>query len=299
MSVKIGIALGAGGARGLAHLGVLKVLEDEGIPVHCLAGSSIGAVVSAMYAQNPDADFITERIRQAIDESFYDELRLNSLKKNCAKNGSIFHQVAQNIKNRIIINIAQSREALLKEVRLRNVISKFIEAGNIEDTKIPLGIVATSLHTGEYTLIRTGDIIAAVTASSSIPCFFSPMFWNGDLLTDGAVSCPVPVQFLSQMGVDITIGVEVCMREYSPLEVVNVIEIIDRINLITSRNLSRMMANAADVAICPDTKDISWSDFSRLDELVQAGMDSAKEKIPEINKAIQRKLPWYKRLIRQ
>ena len=101
MSVKIGIALGAGGARGLAHLGVLKVLEDEGIPVHCLAGSSIGAVVSAMYAQNPDADLIIERIRQAIDESFYDELRLNSLKKDSATDGSFLHQAIISTKEKL------------------------------------------------------------------------------------------------------------------------------------------------------------------------------------------------------
>ena len=184
----------------------------------------------------------------------------------------------------------------MKEVRPAKIISKLIDEGDIEDTKIALAVVATSLHTGDDIVFRTGDIVTAVAASSAIPGFLHPAYVNDDMLIDGAVGCPVPVQFLHEMGADVTIGVEICVRKYHPLESPNVIEIITRAERITSRNLARMLADIADVAIFPDTKDVHWSEFSRVDELIEAGIESAREKVPEIKKAIQGKNPWYKRL---
>jgi NTE family protein len=297
MPPKIGIALGGGGARGLAHAGILKVLEEEDIPIYCISGASVGAVVGAMYAQNPDADTMIERFKATLDESFYNQLGLKHLRANDAQEGSFLHQASRSIKRRIIINLAQSRTALLKELRLSSVLSRLIDKGNIEDTKIPLAIVSTSLHTGEDIVFRSGEIINAIAASSAIPGFLPPILTDDDLLTDGGAGCPVPVPPLHEMGADTTIAVEICMREYAPLESPSAIEIISRAEMITSRNLARMMADTADVSILPDTKDVHWSEFSRFDELIQAGMESAREKMPEIKKAIRSKRPWYKRLL--
>jgi NTE family protein len=297
MSVKIGIALGGGGARGLAHAGVLKVLEEEGIPLHYITGTSIGAVVGAAYAQNPKADFLIERFEQSLDEAFYSQLGLSYLKTNDCQEGSFLHQTTENIKRRIAINLAQSRTGLLKEIRLKKILVRLIDQGHIEDTKIPLGVVATSLHTGDDIVFKSGDIIDAVAASSSIPGFLCPVCLSGDLITDGGVSCPVPVKYLPRTEVDVTIGVELSVRDFSRLESVNAIEIIGRADMITSRNFSRMMAGTADVAIFPDTKNIHWSEFSRAGELIEAGIESAREKLPEIKKAMKGKLPWYKRAL--
>jgi len=297
MSVKIGIALGGGGARGLAHAGVLKVLEEEGIPLHYITGTSIGAVVGAAYAQNPQTDFLIERFEQSLDEAFYSQLGLGYLKTNDCQEGSFLHQTTENIKRRIAINLAQSRTGLLKEVRLKKILVRLIDQGRIEDTKIPLGVIATSLHTGDDIVFKSGDIIDAVAASSSIPGFFCPVCLSGDLITDGGVSCPVPVKYLPRTEVDVTIGVELSMREFYRLESVNAIEIIGRADMITSRNFSRMMAGTADVTIFPDTKNIHWSEFSRANELIEAGIESARDKLPEIKKAMKGKLPWYKRAL--
>jgi NTE family protein len=296
MSLKIGIALGGGGARGIAHFGVLKVLEQGGISIDRISGTSIGALIGAMYSQNPDADLLIERFKQSLDEAFYAKLGIGYLKTNGARDGSFFHQATQNIKRQIVLNIAQSRRALIKEVRLRDVLLKFIEKGDIENTKIPLSIVATSLHTGDDVVFKNGDIINAVAASCSIPGFLPPVNVKDDLLADGGVSCPVPVKVLAGMGADITIGVEICMRRYHPLENLNIIEILARSEMITSQKLAGMMVGTADVAICPDTKDIFWSEFSRADELIEAGMEGARERLGEIREAIRKKTPWYKRI---
>ena len=298
MSVRIGIALGGGGARGLAHVGVLKVLEEEGIHPNYITGTSIGAVVGAMYAQRPDVDAMIQRFKNSLDDEFYDQLGLDHLKTSDTQEVSFLQQTTQNIKKRIAINLAQSRTGLLKEVRLKNILLKLIDKGRIEDTKIPLAIVATSLHTGEDIVLRSGEIIDAVAASSSIPGFLCPVCLNDDLLTDGGVSCPVPIKYLPKAEVDVTIGVELGIKKYYPMECINVIEIITRADMITSRNLGQMMVNTADVAICPDTKGMHWSEFSREDELIEAGIQGTKEKLPEIKSAIRKKMPWLKRMFR-
>lgn len=295
MSIKIGIALGGGGARGLAHAGILKVFEQEKIRIHCISGASVGSIVGAMYAQNPNADAMIERFKTTLDEGFYRHLGLKHLRPNSAQEGSFLLQASQNIKRRIIINLAQSRRALLKEFRLSKVLPRLVDEGDIADTEIPLAIVATSLHTGENIVFRRGGILDAIAASSAIPGFLPPIPYEDDLLTDGGASCPVPVPLLRDMGANLTIAVDICMREYPLLEDPNAIEIISRAEMITSRNLAKMMSNTADVSISPDTKDIHWSDFSRFDELIQAGMDSARDKLQEIKKAIRRKRPWYRR----
>ena len=295
MSIKIGIALGGGGARGLAHAGILKILEQEGIRIHCISGASVGSIVGAMYAQNPDAAAMIERFKTTLDEGFYRQLGLKHLRTNFAQEGSFLLQASQNIKRRIIINLAQSRTALLKEFRLSKVLPRLVDEGDINDTKIPLAIVATSLHTGEDIVFRKGDILNAIAASSAIPGFLPPIPYHDDLLTDGGASSPVPVHLLRDMGADITIGIDICMREYSTLEDPNAIEIISRAEMITSRNLARMMSDTADVSISPDTKDVHWSEFSRFDELIQAGMESARDKLQEIKKVIRSKSPWYRR----
>ncbi len=292
MAVKVGLALGGGGARGLAHLGVLKVIEAEEIPIACITGTSAGAVVAAMYAQNPDADALIERFKKSLAEDFFDQLSVSCLKSKCIENDSFISQTTRNIKKRIFINLAQSRRSLLKEFPLQKALVHFIDKGRIEDTKIPLAIVATSLHTGAEIWFESGDIITAVAASSTIPGFFPPVYVNDDLVADGAASCPLPVQHLSTMGADVTLGVEVGMRHYHPLESINAIEIIYRANMITSQRLGAIMVNKADVAIQPDTKDVHWSEFSRCDELIEAGMKAAAAKLPEIRAAIRRKVPW-------
>jgi NTE family protein len=256
----------------------------------------MGAVVGALYAQNPNSDDLVKTFRAILNENFYEQLGLNHLKEASAKEGEFFQQALQKIKKRIVINLAINKPAILKEVRLREILAKFIKPGNIEDTQIPLGIISTSLQSGQDILFRTGNIIDALTASSSIPGFFSPTSLSDDLLTDGSVSCPVPVEFLPEMGAELTIGVEINLHNFTPLKELNIIEIMARVNLITSRNLARLMVNKADLAICPDTKDIQWSHFSRSEELIEAGVQITRAKLPELHEIIHKKYPWYKRV---
>jgi len=287
--MKVGIALGAGGARGLAHLGVLKLLEEEKIPIDDMTGSSIGAVVAAAYAQNPNANYLISGLRKLLDEGLFDKLGLDYLKPGVET--SLLQQIADRVKKRIVINMAYNKKAFLKRENLRYVLQKIIGNGKIEDCKIPLGIVSTDIKMGSTYVFNLGDIIEAAIASCAVPGFLSPVKIGHKLLVDGGVSCPVPVRFLNT---DIKIAVEVGVREHFPLKDANIIEIIDCSSGIMLRHLAAMMAQEADIAIYPDTKDAHWSDFDKADDLIKAGYIAAGRALPKIREALRKPTRWEK-----
>jgi len=241
-----------------------------------------------------DVEVMIEKFKQALNEGSFDKLGLEYLTTS-AKEGSFLQQVSKSVKKRIVINLAQNRQALLKSQRLSNMLEALVDAGNLEDAIIPLAVVATDLTTGEDTVFRQGDIFTALAASSAIPGFLTPVSLNNNFLIDGGAGCPVPVKILPEMGANITIGVDISIRKFHPLNSPNIIETISRAEMITSLNLARMMAESADIAIFPDTKDIHWSEFSRFDELIAAGVKSARDKIPAIKKALRKKAPWHRK----
>ena len=291
--MKVGIALGAGGARGLAHLGVLKLLEEENIPIDQITGSSIGSVVAAAYAQNPNANFLIQGLRKLLEEGVFDKLGLDYLKPGSET--SLLQQIAERVKKRIIINLAYNKKSFLKRENLRHVLQKIIGDGKIEDCKIPLRVMSTDLRTGLTYAFDLGDTVEAVIASCAVPGFLSPIEIGHKLLVDGGVSCPVPVEFLKT---DIKIAVEVGVREHFPLKDVNVIEIIDCSSGIMIRHLAAMMAEEADIAIYPDTKDAHWSDFDKAEELIEAGYIAAGRALPKIREALCEP-SWLERILRR
>jgi len=295
MKTKIGLALGGGGARGLAHLGVLKVLEEDGIPIDSITGTSMGAVVGAMYAQNPDSESIIKRFENFLASQDYDSLGLKYVIPQDEQNPSFLSHLVRIVAKRIVVNFAPTRTGIVKTERLSDAISFLIDDRNFHDTKIPFGAVTTDLNSGETVLFREGNIKKAVTLSSSIPGFISPEPVNGNLFTDGGVSAPVPVYEAREMGADIVIGICVGVNRIKALENPNIIDIISRTDAIKGIYLSKLQLSNADVSLHPDVKDAHWSEFLRYKEFVNAGIVEAQKKLPEIHNAIKKK----KNLIRK
>lgn len=289
MKPVIGLALGGGGARGLAHLGVLKVLEEENIPIGCIAGTSMGAIIGAMYAQNPNANLVIEKFKLFLKSQDYESLGLKYIVPKTDQSLSFLQQTAHIIAKRVVINIAQSRTAILKSERLSKAIFFLIEKRNIQDTKIPFGAVVTDLHSGEGKFLQNGDIRNAVIISSSIPGFIPPKPSDGQLLTDGGVSDPVPVKHTHEMGADLVIGVSTASTKLLPLKAPNVIDIITRTEEIRGYHLSKALLEKADVYLHPDVKNAHWSEFLRFEEFIESGIEEARNKMPEIRRAINKK----------
>ncbi|MCD6440411.1 MAG: patatin-like phospholipase family protein [Candidatus Marinimicrobia bacterium] len=289
MKKKVGLALGGGGARGLAHIGVLKVLSEEQIPIDFIAGTSMGSIIGAMYAQNPDTAVLIDRLESFTSSHDYDSLGLKYIVPKTNSTPSFLNQLVQVVSQRIVVNIARFRQGVIKTERLSDAVSKLLDKGNIEDTRIPFACTATDLNTGQTVLFQEGDIQKAVTISSSIPGFISPHKWRGMLLTDGGVTAPVPVKEVRRMGADIVIGVGVDANHVEPLEDPHVIEIISRVNLVRGKILSKIQLLAADIRLHPQIDEAHWSELLRYKEFINAGIIETQKKLPEIHDLIKRK----------
>jgi NTE family protein len=286
--IRIGLALGGGGARGCAHIGVIKALERAGIPINLIAGTSIGSVVGAVYATNPDAAALQARFEAFLRSEEYRKSGLELFKrKEPAEN--FFGQVATQIKERVVVNLAQSKMGLVSGHRLRRSMDFLIPDGRIEETRIPFCAIATDIQRAEPVLFTEGEIRPAVTASAAIPGFVPPFEYRGHLLVDGSVACPVPVQPARQQGVDIVIAVDVGQELNTNPDLQNVINVIFQTNHITSRYHTLLALEKADIVVRPKVGRVHWSEFKLLRYMIEEGERVTDEVLPEIQRLIREK----------
>ena len=293
---KIALALGGGGARGCAHIGALKALERENIPIGMIVGTSIGAVVGAIYADNPVAFHLEERFKKFLKSEEYKKSGLELFKrKEPAEN--FFGQVATNIRERLVVNLAQSKTSLVRGNRLQGSMDFLIPEGRIENTRIPFYTVASNLLNGEQVVFNEGDMRTIVGASSSIPGFLPPYQFNGYLLVDGSVVCPVPVELAKENGADIVIAVDVGQKLNDKPKLDNVIDVIFQTQHMTARHYNLHLLEKADVVIRPDVGEVHWSEFKLLDYMIEEGEKVTEALLPDIKNLIRAKSGWNNKLM--
>ena len=262
---KVGLALSSGAARGLAHIGVLEVLEKEGIPIDMIAGTSMGALIGAIYAQGKGASEIKEL---AIDLG--------------AKRFSF------------LADPALPKTGLVRGKRIRDVLKSIF--GDIEfgDLRIPFACVATDINTGEEVVIRQGLVREGVRASGSVPVILTVVKRRGRYLVDGALVNPVPVSVLKEMGADFIIAVNVIPNICKGLEPVNekgieakepnIFNVIIQTINISSYRMVKYSLGGADVVIEPQVVSIGHLDFHRGQECILQGELAAQACVPEIKR---------------
>ena len=286
---KIGLVLGGGGARGLGQIGVLKALKKQSIPVHMVAGTSIGAVIGAMYAATLDPDWIENKFKEFIDSEAYKRIGLHRLIPTSQPNSSIFQTAATYMKNQIIINLANDRLGILKQERLSEIIEYLLPVKTFEELKIPFSCLAVDLNSGEDVVFNSGNLIEAIVASSAIPGYIPPIEKNGMLLTDGAVSCPVPVKTVRKMGADFRISVDVGLNHFEPLKNPNLLQVLGRAEQITSTRLGEVKSEKADITIRPDTMNVFWAEFDKIDQLIKLGAEETEKQFWQIKDNLKKK----------
>ncbi|HIG51668.1 MAG TPA: hypothetical protein EYQ17_05295 [Candidatus Marinimicrobia bacterium] len=286
---KIGLVLGGGGARGLGHIGVLKALKKHSIPIHMVAGTSIGAVIGAMYAATLDPHWIENKFKEFIDSEAYKRIGLHRLVPTSQPNSSIFQTAATYMKNQIIINLANDRLGILKQERLSEIIEFLLPVKTFEELKIPFSCLAVDLNSGEDVVFNSGNLIEAIVASSAIPGYIPPIEKDGMLLTDGAVSCPVPVKTVRKMGADFRISVDVGLNHFEPLENPNLLQVLGRAEQITSTRLGEVKSEKADITIRPDTMNVFWAEFDKIDQLIKLGAEETEKQFWQIKDNLKKK----------
>jgi len=183
---KVGLALGAGGARGLAHIGVLKALEEESIPIDMIAGTSMGAVIGALYAKLRKANILE---RMVLETNWKQLVRL------------------------VDLNLL-ARKGLVHGQKVKELLSSLIGDVKFEDLEIPLAVIAADAQTSEEIIFNEGSVIEAVRASISLPVIFTPVKWGNRFLIDGGIVNPVPVDVLRNMGAEVVIAVNVILGQW-------------------------------------------------------------------------------------
>jgi NTE family protein len=267
---KIGLALGGGAARGIAHIGIIDVLRRENIPIDIIAGTSAGAIVGALYASCLNCDIVKKyalntdwrKLTPLIDPSF-------------------------------------KMSGFLKGKRIKNLLAKYI-GGDIDfkDLKIPFTCVATDIDTGEEVVINSGSVPEALRATISIPGIFTVVKQGERYLVDGGLTTPVPVDVVKRMGADLVIAVNVNppvtdrMGKASKIRAKahkepNIFQIMMQSIYITTYAISRSALLNADIVIEPDLKSIGAGDFQKAGEMILMGQQAAVDAIPKIKRKLK------------
>jgi NTE family protein len=257
--MKIGLALSGGGARGFAHLGVLKALEANSIPIDFVSGTSAGSFVGAAYASGLTIEEIIE--------------------------------VANKISWFNMAGLSYSPRALFSNASMGNFIGRHFRVGKIEELSIPFAAVACDLNTGEEIVLRdSGDLASAIRASCAIPGVFAPLSDpEGRLLVDGGVVAPGPVSAVRSLGAEAVIAIDLmaCGATFhgTPRTMVGM---MFQSAMLLLRSASRLQHVDADVIITPQIAHIRPDEIAKRDELIKLGEKAALEKMEEIVKLISK-----------
>jgi NTE family protein len=290
MEPKICLALGGGAARGLAHLGVLKVFEDAQVPIHIITGTSLGALVGGLYSYQPDASYWMGRVEQYLRSFRSRKTRLEfvrRLEQPDTQNHGFFSDMANLIRKGYFWGITATKPAFISEKEYEDFIYPLIPDVNIEDTKILFGCVATDIRNGKRVVYRSGSLRRAVSASCALPGIFPPVADKDMLLVDGGWVERVPVRCAKDMGADIVIAVDVS-SEVGRFEDKFGLDVVLRADAVSRIYLNEILVQEADVVIHPAVGNRHWADFSNPRDLYREGETAALEKLVSVRTAIYR-----------
>jgi NTE family protein len=246
----IGLALGGGFARGIAHVGVLKVLERENIPLHCITGVSSGAIVAAAYASGATADEI-----------------------GAVGSAMRFGDVAR---------WSISRLGLAGSERMTAFLQKLMKQMQFDDMRIPLGVIATDIRSGKPVAFRDhGQVAPAIRASCSYPGLFRPFEIDGRMYVDGAMAVEVPAQLARTMGA--THVIAVCIpNQDETFEPRNMFQVVSRCFQIMMSHNEETWRKQSDIVLMPDVGAIPWDGFESAARMIEAGERAAAQALPRI-----------------
>lgn len=317
MKPKVGIALSGGAVRGISHIGILKVLERENIPINFIAGTSIGALIGALYACG---------------------IKINEIE-----------QMAKTAKWKELVDFTIPKDGLIAGKKIENYIKNILPNKNFEELSIPLSIIATDLNSGEKVIFDRGNVINAIRASISVPGVFEPLIDNNSIFVDGSLVDPIPVDIVKSMGSEIVIAVDLTIdmnqiylsgikkeeseftrffeREFISTEISYLKDFLKEnkiklpflvrgllstrtiMNILTSKEvkivkytirsldiLSNQFAKEKlkypyiDVIIKPEFHGIEWTEFDKTEECIKSGEIAAEEVIPKINRLLNKEV---------
>ena len=280
--LKVALVLSGGGAKGYAHLGVLKVLEKENIKIDYIAGTSIGAFVGTLYSIGYSIDDIEKVLDNLNTESFLesgtDLTGLDLDKKDSLKKYSFYINFDNNLNYSLPKGLRETEEFYLV---VKNLLKNYENIKNFDNFPIPIRVIATNLNTGETKSFSEGDIAKVLTASMAIPTIFEPVEVNGALYVDGIVSRNLPVEEAYDMGADLVIASDVGTPVVKK-DNYNILSVLNQMVAIQSSYITKGSKGKATVLISPDIKNISATDTTKRKDLINLGEVAAQNQISKL-----------------
>ena len=284
--LRVGLALGSGGVRGFAHLGVLEVLEREGVPIHAIAGSSAGAAIGAMYAFRPKLAPNLTHVRRYLQSELYDTTKLDYLRRSEESRQNLYEKLRVRFAKGAVFATSLTRPSLFDMHVLRDNVRFLVPPVNIEDAFIPFAAVAFDLENGDEIVFDRGPLPEAVMASCAIPGVFPAVEHEGRKLMDGGIVNPVPVEPVRNLGANFVLAVDVTPTIEPLSGAVGSYELAMRAADISRYRLKALLLEQADLVIPIDTADVFWADFDRFEDCVERGRQAARAAIPAIRRAL-------------
>ena len=284
---KIGLVLSGGGARGFAHIGVLKVLEENNIPVDYIVGTSMGSIIGGLYAIGLSPEEIEQGVQSIAWDKVFDDYASRDYKTYRRKQDDF------NSFNSYRVGLSASGlqlspgliEGQQIEIALDRLAYPGFHIDNYDELRIPYRAIATDIATGEPFIIKSGNLARAMRASMSIPGALPPITINNTLLVDGGIANNIPINIVRDMGADIVIAVDVSAPLSASKDIKSSVDVTAQLTTIMTRRIADIQLktlNNYDILITPGKSEISSSDFNRYPELIKAGVDAANNSLNAI-----------------
>jgi len=255
---EVALVLGGGAFHGMAHVGVIKVLEDEGIPIDLIVGTSAGSMVGAMYADFPHIDSLVP-------------LAMNTTAKD------VFD-----------FSLFRSKEGFVSGKKLQKYLTTNLRSTNIENMEIPYIAVTTDLEKGNSVALSTGPIAPSVNASCAIPGIFEPVQMYGTTFVDGGVLDGVPVNFAKDHNPKVIIAISIMSFDTIP-DINNYKQVFERAYVVAAHNSNKGYIKYTDIHIAPDLRGIPLMSGKYNDKMYKLGIKAAKEALPDLKKLLEEK----------
>jgi NTE family protein len=295
--IKVGLALGSGGARGLAHIGVLKALEEQKIPIDIIVGTSMGAIIGGIYAQKPDARRLEELVKKYVCQNDFQEGWIGFFKDEFnRKKEHLLKELSHFVRKKYLTYLTTRKLSLEKRERLLNPLKELLKDEPIEKTEIEFATVAIDLTTGREIIFQKGPIIDAVYASSAIQGVFPPLIVNNKILVDGGPTSGIPIEVTKKLGADFVIAINVPQMPRKENEFKNGLEVILRSDWAAQAKLNQIHLSSADVVITPKVRSIHWANFGKVDDCIQRGYLAGITKVNKIKEELAKRKSFWRNL---
>jgi len=271
----------------MAHIGVLRVLEREKVPVDVVAGTSIGAIVGGTWSATRDVDALERAFGEMLDSEDFSRTRISFLQDVKRERGGLFFSVANLVRRGILFGVSSMRPSIVSAEDFAATIEGIVPEVRIEDLPVRFGAVTLDLEAAEEVVVCHGNLRRATAASSAIPGVLPPVRIHGRLLIDGGWVDKIPVLPAFKLGADLVIGVDITADLQDARDYRRGSDVLIRANSIKDAALERYSRRMADVMIDPDIGHVHWADFGAWQHCIAAGEAAAERAMPRIRELLR------------